>query len=393
MARGKDLAQVGEAAQRARKLNPGDVEIAGILADLYRNQPQLLNADQQALSETERQKLADQVIDKMVAASPDGAKALLARYRYRTRYRLPGAKADLAAALSRHPDDLEVVLQAAHQARYDAESSQQAGGAAKDVAAYFEQARKHYEHAIDISPSAEPAYLWLGELYARQDKPDRAVETWRRGLEQGNKESIELNSRLAELLIAQGRLDEADKTLGEMERTTERIGPMLPPPAKLALRRLTDSLRGKWLVRKNRPFEAIPVLRRVAVGGQTEAAEAARSLQAWQWLGIAYSAIEQWDQAALAYEQAALLAPRMAAPRLQAAAAWAMAGRPDAAETCYEKALSLDAAPDTWLALARVRLQRQVLAPRAARNWNSFDKALAEAKKAPATNRLPTRGG
>ena len=388
MARGKDPTQVGEALQRARELNPGDVEIAGILADIYRNQPQLLNAEQQALSEAERQNLADQVVDNLVAASPDGAKALLARYRYRIRYRLSGAKADLAAALSRSPDDLEVVLQAAHQARHDTESAQREGGAAKDIQAYFEQARKHYEHAIDISPSAEPAYLWLGELYASQGKPDRAVETWRRGLEKGNKESIDLNSRLADLLIAQGRLDEADKALGGLERTTERIGPMLPPPAKLALRRSTDSLRAKWLVRKERYFEAIPLLRRVAVGGQSEAAEVARSLQAWQWLGIAYSAIEQWDQAALAYEQAAALVPRMVAPRLQAAAAWAMAGRPDAAATCYEQVLAHDAVPGTWLALARVRLQREVLAPRAARNWDSFNKALAEAKKSPAEKPL-----
>ncbi len=379
--RDRDSVLVSEALQRARELNPGDAEIAGILANVYRHQPQLLGEEQQGLSDAERRKLADQVVDNLVAASPDDAKALLTRYRYRTRYRLPEAKNDLAAALDHNPDDLEVVLQAAYQARRDAESAQREGGEAKDVQAYFEQARKHYEHAIEISPSEEPAYLWLGELYARQGKPDRAVETWRRGLEKGNKESIDLNSRLAGLLIAQGRLDEADKTLGGLERTTERIGPMLPPPAKLALKRSNDSLRAKWLVRKGRYLEAIPLLRRVAVGRQSAAAEVARSLQAWQWLGVAYSAIGQWDQAALAYEQATALGPKMVSPRLQAAAAWAMAGRPDAAETCYEQALSLDAAPETWIALARARFQREVRAPRAARNWDSFDKALVEAKK------------
>ena len=68
----------------------------------------------------------------------------------------------------------------------------------------------------------------MGDIYAEQGQPDRAVETWRRGLEQANKESIELNSRLTDLLIAEGQLDDAEKTLGVLTGTTERISPLLP---------------------------------------------------------------------------------------------------------------------------------------------------------------------
>ncbi len=59
-----------------------------------------------------------------------------------------------------------------------------------------------------------------------------------------------------------------------------------------------------------------------------------------------------------------------------------MAGRPDTAEADYQQALSLGAPPETWLALARVRLQRQLRQPKAGRDWEPFNKALAEAKKA-----------
>ncbi len=133
---------------------------------------------------------------------------------------------------------------------------------------------------------------------------------------------------------------------------------------------------------KRQYLEAIPLLRRVAVGQQTAAAEAARSLQAWQWLARAYAAIGQWDQAATAYEQAAALEPKVGWLRSLAADAWATAGRPDAAEAYYEQALSLGAPPETWLALAGVRLQRQLRLPKTARDWDPFNKALAEAKKA-----------
>ncbi len=379
-AQGKDPAQVGATVQKANQLNPGNVELAGMLAETYRHHPQWLDDEHQKLSEAELQKKADETVDAMVEASGNDARALLARSRYRTRYHLPGAESDLAASLGQSPDDLEIVLQAAHRAMRDAETAQSKGEAA--AADDFAQARKLFERAIAIAPAIEAGYLGLGELHLRQGQSDRAAEAWRRGLEKANPQSIELNSRLADMLVVEGRLDEADKTLTTLERTAERIGPMLPSPAKLALRRSNDLLRAKWLVRKGRHFEAMPLLRRIASGGQADAAEAARNLQAWHWLGLACSAADQWDQAALAFEQAAQLAPKAAAPRLQAASAWLLAGRPDAAETCYQQALTIDASADTRLALAHAMLQRQTLAPVASRSWEGFDKALAEAKDA-----------
>jgi hypothetical protein len=145
LAAGRNPALVGEACGRALELDAGDVEVAGALARIYREQPQLLgkqqqkdvftrvfrNApqlfherqqaeilaaidrgqpqllgrEQQAVYDAERQRAADGVVDAMVAASRGATKALLARYDYRTRYRMPAAAADLADALKGNPDD------------------------------------------------------------------------------------------------------------------------------------------------------------------------------------------------------------------------------------------------------------------------------------------------
>jgi tetratricopeptide (TPR) repeat protein len=382
MAKAGDVATVGETFQRARELNPGDVQLAIILAGIYRMEPQLLASEQQTLSDAERQALADRAVDDMVAANGQSAAAYLARHRYRLRYSLPNAEDDLATALKCGPDDLEVLLQAASQARRNAETAQRKRASAEGIQSLWTQAAKCYEHAIEVSPADEPAYLGLGDLYAEQGKPDRAIETWRRGLEKGNKESIELNSRLTDLLIARGQLDDAETTLGVLAQAIERIGPLVPPPAKVAMKRTNDLVHGKWLVRKGRHVEAIPLLRLVAAGQPSAGLEARQSLEAWQWLGIAYGAINQWDQSATAYEQAAAMEPKIARLRAQAAGAWAAAGRLDTAIACYKQSLAIDGAPETWLELARAEFQRQLRLSREERKWNSFDEALAQAKKA-----------
>ncbi len=190
-----------------------------------------------------------------------------------------------------------------------------------------------------------------------------------------------MNSSLAEALLAQGQLDEADKTIAGLENTAERIAPMQPQPKKVALKRMIDLLRGRWLVSKGRYIEAMSVLRRVTVGQPTTSQELAQNIEAWQWLGKAYAALGQWDQVATAYEQVALLNPMAAEPHLRAAAAWAAADRPDAAEQHYRQALSMNPSAQTAFALAALLFERQTRTPRVARNWDAFNEALADAEK------------
>ena len=214
-------------------------------------------------------------------------------------------------------------------------------------------------------------------------KLNAAADTLRKGLENAGKDvpSLGLRSQLADVQIGQGKLDDADKTIAELQRITDQIAPTQRQPVRLALKRGIDSLRGKWLVAKGRYIEAIPMLRRVAASHQASAAEIKRSLQAWMLLGRSYAMLGQWDQAATAFDQAASLISSSPEPLLAAASAWASAGRPDAAEQRYRQALALQPSAKIRLALVGVLLQKELRLPVAARKWTAFDKALAEAKK------------
>ena len=75
-------------------------------------------------------------------------------------------------------------------------------------------------------PPTEQPYLGLADLYMKEKKLDLAAKTLRAGLEKAGNDSIELNSHLAEVLLAQGRLDEAEKTIAGLEHTAERIAPI-----------------------------------------------------------------------------------------------------------------------------------------------------------------------
>lgn len=89
-----------EAYQQATAHNPSDVGLAVRLADLHRRQ-------QAAQPQGNAAALANQALDTLVRRNPTQPAALLARYRYRITYRLPGADADLDAALKL--DDHEAV--------------------------------------------------------------------------------------------------------------------------------------------------------------------------------------------------------------------------------------------------------------------------------------------
>ena len=170
---GRNLSTVGAAVEKAWKLNPADVDLSLTLAQIYRNQPDLVGSKQQSLTGQERNKLADEVMDQMVAAKPDDAEVLLARHLYKVRYpskvenaanKEPASKegkptlaavedkGDLEKALQENPDDLAVVLQAAAEARFDAENLRRDGGPEKGVEAGLKKAQDLYEKAIKLDP-------------------------------------------------------------------------------------------------------------------------------------------------------------------------------------------------------------------------------------------------
>lgn len=369
---------------------------------------QILSGEQPDLHGDQVEELADHLVDQMVTFNQRYTAALLARYRYRTQFRLPQAADDLQQALEQGPDNLTVLLSAAQHARWEAGQTEPTQRPPDEARQYLQEAKKRYEHIIQhVAPADPRAYLGLGDVFWTQGRTDRAIENWRFGLDHADERHlelnpnlveamifVELNSRLADALIEQGRLDEAKKDpsddsakegpLDVLDRASKKLGPTrLRASVRASLDRLTDLLQAKWLITKGNHLEAIPLLKRVTLAEQNTPSEVRQGVLAWLMLGRAHAELEQWESAGLAFERAAFLQPTNVKPRLTAAAAWARAGQWEKAIRYYERALQLEDTTETWFALAQVRFQRQSGLSQEERDWDLFDEALQEAKKTP----------
>ncbi|MGA2030684.1 MAG: tetratricopeptide repeat protein [Thermoguttaceae bacterium] len=287
-----------------------------------------------------------EVLDPERAGKPkvyQDPEVYLARYEYRLQQKLPNANEDLDAALKLAPANSAVLLTAAAAAQREAAAAAQAGSREKTRES-CSRAYGYYERAIVAAPSDRRAYEGLGQLYGSLGDLDRAIQTWRRGLREvrSKGECIPLNLNLAEALIRQGRTAEAESVLKTLDGDLAE----LDPKAKLSLQRLVDLRRAKLLCLRGRYDEAIPLVADLAAGKEVVQGGAGLTTphviyEAWMVLGESHAALKQCDPALAAYEQAALLEPREATPRLAAAAACKAAGRRDAAIASYQQALAI----------------------------------------------------
>lgn len=343
-----------------------------------------------------RTSLADRCVDRMVAANPQSPEALLARYGYRRRYSLAGVEADLNKALELGPDDVAVLLAAAEHSVECARRAEKSETLPEEAGKHYRQAREHYQRIVDdVAPTNDQAWIGFGSALFAEGRIDDAVETWRRGLQRCGKTSVGLNMNLAYALIRQGKLAEAETPLDAADAAIARMSARLPESAKQSLGLSRDLLRARWLARKGRRREAIPLLKSITLTLQGSASEVENHLQAWLLLGGVYAALNQSDQAAIAYERAVNLQPDRVSTGLAVADAWATANRPDMAIPYYEQALSLERAAaadgrqgsltaaqlvETAFRLAWVRYQRQLGLPVEDRKWDGVDQALTQVK-------------
>src|SRR5262249_5366851 len=127
-----------------------------------------------------------------------------------------------------------------------------------------------------------------------------------------------------------------------------------------------DFLRGHLHAARGRYLEAIPLLERVLVSFESPdpgSPEAARRVQVLVKLGECYQALEQWDQAATAYQEAAALQPNSTQLTLAAAKVWARTNRFDLAREKYEQAGQRELPTEEWVYWAFTRLRQQLEKP------------------------------
>ncbi|MBN2294091.1 MAG: tetratricopeptide repeat protein [Pirellulales bacterium] len=355
----KSVGSVLEAFERAVALNPSDAKLSRVLAVIYREGSKELLPEN--ISENERKKKADETIDALVEASPESAESYLVRYQYRVTYNQDGAAEDMQRALELGPEDFKIRVAAGAFAQIEARRLRAAKKLSEAEAKYQEAAR-HYEHAIEIDPQSEEGYVRLGSLYQEQSQIDQAISTWKLGLTRTSENSIGLNAILADLLLESGQHEQAGKALDRLDLAFRSVRHMVRTPQLRNLEASRNFLRGRWCVAQGQPEEAISLLRQVTIVPGSLPKEIARTVEAWLIMARVLGSQGKWEEAAEAYEKALELQPQYILAHKEAITAWTAAGKPERAAEVQKKLERLHTSnssdPRLIVALAELALQR-----------------------------------
>ena len=146
------------------------------------------------------------------------------------------------------------------------------------------------------------------------------------------------------------------------------------------------TLRARTKVARRDYAAAIPLLERVLALYQTAGdgpQEVAARGQVYASLGNCFTALQQPDQAALAYGHSVELQPSLVAYRLSLARALRSAGRLDESVRAYEAGLAMPEVPSAiWGDYCNVLFQQQMSLPPKKRVWDVFGRNLIKAREA-----------
>lgn len=185
----EDYAKAAASFRRAIALDPRRLESYVLLAQVLKER----------LADEEQ---AAEVMDRMVAANPAGARAYLARSHFHREQKAPArAEADLVKALELGPLEPEVLLAAADW--------QQVKGDLDKARAYLQKGWEHHPRNTAIVKA-------LAGLEVRAGKRADAILVLRGALREVR--SRDLQVLLAELLLDQGKVAEAEILVEELRR-------------------------------------------------------------------------------------------------------------------------------------------------------------------------------
>ena len=365
-------ADVLKELQNAYVLQQDDRQLALTLAEYIRS-------TLKAPNNSELARMADAVIDRLVATDTNSADMYFVRYKYRVRHRLPGSHEDLANAALLEPNDPEIVEQAAWDALRDAVGNRSNG-------AYL-TARELFTRLIELKPHEDAGYRGLGDTeYLFMGDLEQALEIWNEGREK-SANNLPLLLRILEAQVNTHDYEAAEDTLAALDQL---LTPLASSRAERDLnwgRAMVGLNRGKMLLAQDKPIEAIPNFQIAATLG-SDPRSGVRSgkttaHQALMSLGKTYRQLGRLNDAADAYERAATLDPSSQVACLEAAKAWQALGDLDRAVRHCETALESETASGTaHLHLAQILLEKEMTLPAWQRDWTHFEAAFDDARDA-----------
>ena len=292
------------------------------------------------------------VLERLVEVSGDDPRAWLAlRSWHLDQNDREAAARDVAKALELAPDDLDCLL-----AEFDLKKDEED----------FSDAAAAIRRAKELFPDDERVVRGLAIAALRLNKPEKAVEVLREGIEK-NPGQAGLLLLLADTLFQQRAFDELDGVLESLRGT---LGDQSPAVRLLEARLLI--VRRKWLDAKRRLEDLRPMV--VASPGLTR--------QIDLLLGQCYEQLGQYDQQLEANQRVLSGSPESVAARVGTAAALAASGRWQEALSEYELVAStlppddLPKYPQIWNPLLQLRIRDQVQRPAEERGWARVEELL-----------------
>lgn len=338
--------------------HPEDIDCAEAFAGLLRQHVRVQN-------EFNPSQLADQTMNNMVQANGGNFQAYLVRHKYRLQHDLPDADKDLAAAFTIAPNNQDVLVTAGDYAYHQGE---------------FPNALDYYQRLVAENPGRADSHLGLGQSLRQLGRIDEAITAFQQGLSQADPLNLALNVQLTDTLINEGRLDEANATIGNLETAIGQLASEGIESLRDWAVASRDLLQGKLFLAQRDYVGAIDKLTNVASTTSPQAMrnrEGSVSFHANTLLGDAYAALSQWQESALAYERAIELAPHVEASYLSAAKSWTAADQIEKALNLCEKLTVRPQSPaGVWLLVIRLELERQLRKPADERTWQTLDRAF-----------------
>lgn len=388
------LRGVVEAFQAALAAEPGNIELAGRAAVLFRQYSNQLDdsGDENAANWS---KLADQVVDAMVVNAEDRVSALLARFNYRQRYLRDGETSateidpDLAEALAVAPDNVNVRLALADQLvrlSFDAPILAFSPKETLDEKT-IERAMEHLEKALAMAPRDPRTYLAISELRTRRGDEKGALEALDQGLGTAGENQPLLNARAAALRIRAGEWDKAWSELDRMDRFARSARSKSRPDEATMMEAVANLLRAQWYVARENPKHSV-----VKATAQLQSAKEARVSDVFralvqEQLGACHASLRQWDLAVDNFRAVSAERPGDIGPRLLVAENLHHSGRFREAIDAYQEALSLARRrPDFDLAMVLLPMAGSMIAeqqrlPSDRRDWKPLDEVLAQLRQ------------
>ncbi len=239
----------------------------------------------------------------------------------------------------------------------------------------YEQAEKHFRHAVGLYPEFAAAWVHLGIALRKQDRLDPAIEVFRRGAKIAPHYTPAWQN-LGEALMQQRKFPQAMTALQQARKTDPKSAdPLVNLGAIYGMQR-------KW----DKAVDALT--KAVAINPQSK--------QGWMNLGTVQMAQRKFSEAAVAFDKAAKIDPQFSAAFLRLGFALKAQRKYKDAATALQKGLKINPnLPQVWAGLAYLqfeKLRQYKLAeesfrkalqfnPQFALAWNNLGRALSRQKK------------